>query len=79
MHHMWHLAAPALAAHSTIIAVDLRDYGRSSKPSAPSSAAHPYALYAKSTMAADIVAAMAAPGFETFAIAAHDRSAPAVC
>ena len=70
-HAMWHRVAPALAERFTVVAMDLRGRGDSSRP--PASAGH--ALYSKRVMAADAVAVMRAFGFERFAVCAHDRGA----
>jgi haloacetate dehalogenase len=70
-HAMWHRVAPRLAEHFTVIAADLRGYGRSFV--APTVADH--GTYSKRVMARDMVAAMAAAGFRTFAVMAHDRGA----
>ena len=52
-----------------MVAADLPGYGDSFRP--PVSDDH--AAYAKRALAADLVAAMAALGHETFAVAGHDR------
>jgi haloacetate dehalogenase len=70
-HHIWHAIAPSLSSSFTIIALDLRGYGASSKP--PSSPSH--ASYAKSAMASDCVSVMTHLGFEKFLVLAHDRGA----
>jgi len=70
-HAMWHRVAPALAERFTVIAMDLRGRGDSSRP--PASADH--GLYSKRAMAADALAVMRAAGFERFAVCAHDRGA----
>lgn len=70
-HHIWHAVAPALTSTYTVIALDLRGYGASSKP--PASPSH--AAYSKSAMAADCVAVMQHHGFPRFFVAAHDRGA----
>ncbi len=70
-HAMWHRIAPALAADFTVVAPDLRGYGRSFI--APTVAGHE--TYSKRAMAADMVAAMAALGFRRFAVMGHDRGA----
>jgi haloacetate dehalogenase len=70
-HVMWHRVAPALAERFTVVAMDLRGRGDSSRP--PASADH--AQYSKRAMAADAVAVMRAFGFERFAVCAHDRGA----
>src|SRR5262245_59110700 len=68
-HAMWHLVAPQLAKQFTIAAADLRGYGASAKP--PGGDDH--AGYAKRAMARDQALAMAALGFERFAVVGHDR------
>ncbi len=70
-HAMWHRVAPSLAERFTVVAMDLRGRGDSSRP--PASADH--ALYSKRAMAADAVAVMRANGHERFAVCAHDRGA----
>jgi haloacetate dehalogenase len=68
-HAMWHLVAPRLAAHHTVVAVDLRGYGDSDKP--PGDAAHQ--TYAKRSMASDQLEVMHALGFDGFSVVGHDR------
>ena len=68
-HVMWHLTAPALAEHFTVVAPDLRGYGDASKPFGE----RDHSTYSKRAMAADNVALMAALGFESFALVGHDR------
>ena len=70
-HVMWHRVAPALARTFTVVAPDLRGYGDSDKP--PGGTDH--SAYCKRTSAADQVAAMAALGFDRFAVVGHDRGA----
>ncbi|KAF4627679.1 hypothetical protein G7Y89_g10474 [Cudoniella acicularis] len=72
-HHIWHRIAPSLTSSYTIIALDLRGYGTSSKP--PSSAKENHKPYAKSTMAADCIAVMTTLGFPKFFLCGHDRGA----
>ncbi|MER7243302.1 alpha/beta hydrolase [Kribbella sp. NPDC000426] len=68
-HLMWHRVAPALAAHFTVVATDLRGFGNSGKP--PSTPDHtPYGM---STIAAEQVAVMRSLRFDQFAVAGHDR------
>jgi haloacetate dehalogenase len=68
-HLMWHAAAPLLAEHHTVVATDLAGYGASLRPApAPDHAPH-----GKRAMALDQVEAMAALGFDRFAVAGHDR------
>ena len=73
-HVMWHKLAPRLAERFTVVAADLRGYGDSGKP--PGGADH--TGYAKRAMARDPVEAMAALGFERFAVVGHDRGARVV-
>ncbi len=70
-HAMWHRVAPRLAQDHTVIAADLRGYGRSSKPATTPD----HAPYSKRAMGADMVALMAHFGHPRFAICAHDRGA----
>jgi haloacetate dehalogenase len=70
-HSIWHRVAPALAERHTVVAMDLRGYGDSSKPAGTAG----HANYAKRAMAADAVALMAAFGFARFKVLAHDRGA----
>ena len=68
-HLMWGAAAPALAERHTVVAADLAGYGASFRPApAPDHAPH-----GKRAMALDQVEAMAALGFDRFAVAGHDR------
>ncbi len=70
-HAIWHKVAPVLRQHFTVVALDLRGYGDSSKPAG--SADH--GNYSKRTMAADMLAAMRGLGFGRFCVMAHDRGA----
>lgn len=70
-HATWHRVAALLADRFTIVAPDLRGYGRSSKP--PAGADH--AGYSKRAMAGDVVRLMGRLGFERFSVAGHDRGA----
>jgi haloacetate dehalogenase len=70
-HACWHRVAPALARHFTVIAPDLRGYGRSGCPSTDGN----YRAYSKRTMALDMAALMTAMGFERFSVMGHDRGA----
>ncbi|MFF0312242.1 alpha/beta fold hydrolase [Streptosporangium sp. NPDC004379] len=69
-HLMWRHVAADLAADHTVICPDLRGYGASDKPAATGPD-----VYAKRTMAADVVALARALGHERFALAGHDRGA----
>ncbi|MEM6726461.1 MAG: alpha/beta hydrolase [Bacteroidota bacterium] len=64
-HVMWRKLGPELAKNFTVIAPDLRGYGRSDKPFE--------ADYSKRRMAADQVELMEALGYDQFLIASHDR------
>ena len=68
-HAMWHLVAPRLAAHFTVVMMDLRGYGDSGRVA--SDAQH--AAYSKRAMALDAMAVMQHHGFERFQVLAHDR------
>lgn len=70
-HVMWHLVAPALAEHFTVVMMDLRGYGDSVRP-APDAA---HGLYSKRAMAWDALDVMQAHGFDRFQVLAHDRGA----
>jgi haloacetate dehalogenase len=69
-HAMWHGVAPALAKTHTVVCMDLRGYGWSTAPESEGGE-----HYSKRAMGEDAVAAMAALGFQQFAIAGHDRGA----
>jgi haloacetate dehalogenase len=66
---MWWGVAPLLAERHTVVASDLAGYGASFRP-AP---AADHAPHSKRAMALDQIEAMAALGFDRFAIAGHDR------
>lgn len=68
-HVAWHRVAPALAEHFTVVAPDLRGYGRSSCP--PTDMFH--LPYSKRAMAKDVVGLMARLGFTRFSVVGHDR------
>jgi haloacetate dehalogenase len=70
-HVMWHRLAPVLARHFRLVIADLRGYGRSSMPQNDGE----NRAYSKRAMATDMVAVMAALGFDRFAVAGHDRGA----
>jgi haloacetate dehalogenase len=72
-HHIWHKVAPHLIKTFTVIAIDLRGYGQSSKPA--SSAEENHKPYAKSVMALDCISVMSSLGFSKFNILSHDRGA----
>ncbi|SQE00465.1 Alpha/beta hydrolase fold [Parafrankia sp. Ea1.12] len=69
-HLMWRQVAERLTARHTVICPDLRGYGASDKPPATGPD-----VYAKRTMAADVVALAAALGHERLALVGHDRGA----
>jgi haloacetate dehalogenase len=68
-HVMWHYVAPRLASEFTVVAMDLRGYGDSSKPETTPD----HEPYSKRAMARDAVAVMQHFGFDRFDIAGHDR------
>ena len=63
---MWAAVAPALARDHTVICPDLRGYGASHKPDTVEGMSF-------RAMGADALALMTHLGFETFALAGHDR------
>jgi len=67
-HLMWARVAERLASRFSVVAADLRGYGRSSAP--PSQNGE---RYSKRVMANDAVALMSALGAGSFAVAGHDR------
>ncbi|KAK2054496.1 alpha/beta-hydrolase [Colletotrichum caudatum] len=69
-HHIWHRVAEQLTGQYTLILIDIRGYGRSSKPD-------DVASYAKSAMARDCVSVMDDLGYadKPFFVCAHDRGA----
>ncbi|HEX3468725.1 MAG TPA: alpha/beta hydrolase [Candidatus Elarobacter sp.] len=68
-HVMWHLVAPRLAREFTVVAMDLRGYGDSSKPVTTPD----HEPYSKRAMGRDAVAVMRHFGFDRFDVAGHDR------
>lgn len=70
-HAMWHRVAPTLARHFTVVAPDLRGYGRSDCPATDGN----IRAYSKRTMALDLASVMTALGFETFRLMGHGRGA----
>ncbi|MFJ8043599.1 alpha/beta fold hydrolase [Kitasatospora sp. NPDC096147] len=69
-HLMWRHLAARLAREHLVICPDLRGYGASDKPAATGPE-----VYAKRTMAADVVSLAAALGHQRFALVGHDRGA----
>jgi haloacetate dehalogenase len=70
-HVEWHKIAPRLAERHSVVMVDLRGYGDSSKP--PDGDNH--ANYSKRAMALDQIEVMRTLGFTRFAVVGHDRGA----
>jgi haloacetate dehalogenase len=70
-HVEWHKIAGKLAERFTVVMVDLRGYGDSSKPADGEN----HANYSKRAMALDQVEVMRALGFDRFAVVGHDRGA----
>ena len=68
-HLMWREVAPLLAERHTVVAADLAGYGDSFRPPP----AEDHAPHGKRAMARDQVEAMAALGFDRFAVVGHDR------
>lgn len=70
-HTTWHAVAARLAEHHTVVAADLRGYGRSTLP--PGEPDH--AQSSKRAMAGDLARLMTHLGHERFAVVGHDRGA----
>jgi haloacetate dehalogenase len=70
-HHIWHRIADQLAQKYSVVAMDLRGYGRSSKPDGGEG----HVRYGKKAMARDAVTVMEELGHKKFYICAHDRGA----
>ncbi|MEJ8853837.1 alpha/beta hydrolase [Variovorax robiniae] len=70
-HVIWHRIAPMLAQRFTLVMMDLRGYGDSSRPIAGAD----HAAYSKREMALDALAVMRHHGFDRFSVLAHDRGA----
>ncbi len=70
-HVHWHIVAPRLAQHFTVVATDLRGYGDSSKPRGLPD----HSNYTFRRMAQDQVEAMSHLGCDRFYVAGHDRGA----
>ncbi|MGA0570824.1 alpha/beta fold hydrolase [Variovorax sp. VNK109] len=70
-HAMWHRVAPALAAHFTVVMMDLRGYGDSMRIEGDET----HAAHAKRAMANDAMDVMRHYGFTQFQVLAHDRGA----
>ena len=68
-HLMWHAVAPPLAERFTVVVTDLSGYGDSLRP-VP---AADHAPHFKRALALDQIQAMAALGYERFAVAGHNR------
>jgi haloacetate dehalogenase len=68
---MWHRVAPKLAHHFTVVLMDVRGYGDSSRP-APDAQ---HLVHSKREMALDALAVMQHLGFDHFGVLAHDRGA----
>ncbi|WP_338661677.1 alpha/beta hydrolase [Pararoseomonas sp. SCSIO 73927] len=66
---IWKRVAPALARRFTVVAPDLRGYGRSDKPEGDEA----HDTYSKRTMALDQIETMRALGHDRFSVAGHDR------
>jgi haloacetate dehalogenase len=66
---MWHEVAPLLARYVTVIAADLPGYGESDCPADTED----HRAMSKRELALTLVAMMAAPGHDRFAVIGHDR------
>ena len=70
-HAIWHRVAQQLAKSFTVVMIDLRGYGDSSKPQG----SHDHLNYSKRVMALDQIEVMRHFGFSEFDVLAHDRGA----
>ncbi|KAH8805064.1 putative epoxide hydrolase [Xylogone sp. PMI_703] len=70
-HHIWHKVAPQLTDNFSLVAMDLRGYGASTKLLRSEG----HKNYAKSAMARDCATVMEKLGYDKFFICAHDRGA----
>jgi haloacetate dehalogenase len=66
---MWHRLAPALSQQFSVVMIDLRGYGDSSKPAGDDD----HSTYSKRRMAADVIAVADHLGHQQFALCGHDR------
>lgn len=67
--HIWHRVVPHLVDKFTVILINIRGYGESSKPA-------DIASYGKSAMARDVISVMDILGFtDSFYVCGHDRGA----
>ncbi len=66
---LWGHIAPLLAEHYSVVCMDLRGYGDSSKPACAPDTSN----YAFRAMGEDALAVMASLGFESFYVVGHDR------
>lgn len=65
--HIWHRVAPKLTDTFSVVLIDLRGYGSSSKPG------NDITQYAKSAMARDCAVVMEQLGHKSFYLCGHDR------
>ena len=70
-HAIWHRVWPRLCDHFDCVAMDLRGYGDSDKPTGDPD----HANYSKRTMGRDALGLMRHLGHDRFAVLAHDRGA----
>ena len=70
-HVTWHKVAPLLKDSFTLVMPDLRGYGDSSGPEPDPQ----HRNYSKRAMAQDMVGVMMSLGYDSFAVAGHDRGA----
>ena len=72
-HAIWHKVVNKLTNQYTVVAIDIRGYGASSKPLSPDQDSTDHRLYAKSAMARDCVIVMSQLGYDSFYLCGHDR------
>ncbi len=68
---MWRSVALQLASRFTVVATDLRGYGKSGRPAGDTE----HQQYSMGTLARDQIETMSALGFSRFSVAGHDRGA----
>lgn len=68
-HLIWHKIVPELIKKYTVVLVDIRGYGASSKPKGSDD----HHEYAKSAMAKDLAVVMKELGYDQYYVVGHDR------
>lgn len=68
-HSMWHAVVDHLTGAHTVVVVDLPGYGQSFRPDTVAD----HSTYSKRSIGDDLIELMRVLGFDTFAVAGHDR------